>query len=115
MVAEGNVVTVRYTERGKSLKSFRGQPATNKSYEIVAMEWFIIENNRILVVGEHVILPRNFVRWKFQLVEGLFGLKKATLQRNKLRFPTLLDKNRNLRKPKNQNLYCFKFWLSQNS
>jgi steroid delta-isomerase-like uncharacterized protein len=47
MVAEGNVVTVRYTERGKSLKSFRGQPATNKSYEIVAMEWFIIENNRI--------------------------------------------------------------------
>ena len=47
MVAEGNVVAVRYTERGTSVKSFRGQPATNKSYEIAAMEWFIIENNRI--------------------------------------------------------------------
>jgi hypothetical protein len=47
MVAGGNVVAVRYTERGTSLKAFRGQPATNKSYEIVAMEWFIIENNRI--------------------------------------------------------------------
>ena len=47
MVAEGNVVAARYTERGASLKAFRGQPATNKSYEIVAMEWFVIENNRI--------------------------------------------------------------------
>jgi predicted ester cyclase len=47
MIAEGNIVAVRYTERGTAVKSFRGQPATNKSYEIVAMEWFIIENNRI--------------------------------------------------------------------
>jgi steroid delta-isomerase-like uncharacterized protein len=47
MIAEGEVVAVRYVERGKSLKSFRGHAATGKSYEIAAMEWFIVQNNQI--------------------------------------------------------------------
>jgi steroid delta-isomerase-like uncharacterized protein len=47
MIAEGERVAVRYIERGTSVKPFRGHPATNKSYEIVAMEWFIIQDNRI--------------------------------------------------------------------
>jgi predicted ester cyclase len=40
LVAEGEVVAVRYIERGTSVKSFRGQGPTGKSYEVVAMEFF---------------------------------------------------------------------------
>ena len=40
IVADGDVVAVRYTERGSSMKSFRGQGPTGKSYEVVAMEFF---------------------------------------------------------------------------
>ena len=40
IVAEGDVVAVRYTERGTSAKSFRGQGPTGNSYEVVAMEFF---------------------------------------------------------------------------
>jgi len=47
IIAQGEVVAVRYIESGKSLKAFRGYAATNKPYAIVAMEWFIIQNNRI--------------------------------------------------------------------
>ena len=47
IIAEGEVVAVRYVEHGKSLKSFRGHSATGKSYEITAMEWFIIRDNHI--------------------------------------------------------------------
>ncbi len=47
MSAEGDVVAVRYTERGKSIGSFRGLPATGKTYEIVAMEWFEIRDGKI--------------------------------------------------------------------
>ena len=47
IIAEGDMVAVRYTERGTSVKSFRGNPVTNKSYEIVAMEWFIIKDDLI--------------------------------------------------------------------
>ncbi len=47
LIAEGDVVAVRYTERGTSVGPFRGQPATGKSYEIVAMEWFIIKDGKI--------------------------------------------------------------------
>ena len=39
MAAEGNVVAVRYTERGRFIAPFRGTPPTGKSYEVVAMEW----------------------------------------------------------------------------
>jgi ketosteroid isomerase-like protein len=47
IIAEGDTVAVRYLERGTSVGSFRGQAATELSYEIVAMEWFIIQGGLI--------------------------------------------------------------------
>jgi steroid delta-isomerase-like uncharacterized protein len=47
LIAEGDTVAARYTERGTSVKAFRGQAATGKSYEMVAMEWFVFEEGRI--------------------------------------------------------------------
>jgi predicted ester cyclase len=47
MVAEGDVVAVRYTERGTSVKSFRGQGPTGNSYEVVAMEFFELRERLI--------------------------------------------------------------------
>lgn len=42
MVAEEDAVAVRYTERGKFVAPFRGFAPTGKSYEVVAMEWFVV-------------------------------------------------------------------------
>ena len=47
IIAEGDTVAVRYTERGKSVGSFRGGPVTGRAFEVVAMEWFIIKEGRI--------------------------------------------------------------------
>jgi steroid delta-isomerase-like uncharacterized protein len=47
MVEEGDVVAVRYTERGTSVGEFRGQKPTGGSYEIVAMEWFEMSGGKI--------------------------------------------------------------------
>jgi steroid delta-isomerase-like uncharacterized protein len=47
MIAEGDMVAVRYTERGKSVQPFRGNPATGRSYEVVAMEWFVMRDGLI--------------------------------------------------------------------
>jgi steroid delta-isomerase-like uncharacterized protein len=47
IIAEGDTVAVRYTERGTSVGSFRGSPVTGRSYEITAMEWFIIKDGKI--------------------------------------------------------------------
>ncbi len=47
IVAEGDIVAVRYTERGRFAANFRGQAPTGKAYEIVAMEWFEIGENGI--------------------------------------------------------------------
>lgn len=47
MIAQGNVVAARFTERGRSVQAFRGAGPTGRSYEVVAMEWFEISNNRI--------------------------------------------------------------------
>jgi steroid delta-isomerase-like uncharacterized protein len=47
IVAEGSILAVRYTERGKSVQSFRGGPVTGKSYEVVAMEWFEMKDGLI--------------------------------------------------------------------
>ena len=44
---EGDIVAVRYTERGTSVGPFRGQEPTGKSYEIVAMEWFEMKEGLI--------------------------------------------------------------------
>jgi steroid delta-isomerase-like uncharacterized protein len=47
IIAEDDIVAVRYVERGTSLESFRGGPVTGKSFEVVAMEWFIIKDGKI--------------------------------------------------------------------
>jgi steroid delta-isomerase-like uncharacterized protein len=47
MCAEGDTVAVRYDERGTSVGEFRGQAPTGKSFEVVAMEWFIIKDGKI--------------------------------------------------------------------
>jgi steroid delta-isomerase-like uncharacterized protein len=47
MIAEGDMVAVRYTERGTFVAPFRGQPPTGKSFELVAMEWFILTDGKI--------------------------------------------------------------------
>lgn len=47
MAAEGEIVAVLYTERGTFRAPFRGSPPTGKSYELVAMEWFIVRDGKI--------------------------------------------------------------------
>jgi steroid delta-isomerase-like uncharacterized protein len=47
MIAEGDSVAVRYTERGTFRGPFRGQPPTGKSFELIAMEWFVVRNGKI--------------------------------------------------------------------
>lgn len=47
IVAEGNTVAVRYIETGTFKAAAFGHDATGKSYELVAMEWFEIENGKI--------------------------------------------------------------------
>ena len=47
LLAHGDEVVARFMERGTSVGSFRGQAATGKSSEVVAIEWFIIQDNRI--------------------------------------------------------------------
>lgn len=47
MIAEGSTVAVRYTERGTSVRTFRGAGPTGRGYEMIAMEWFEIADNLI--------------------------------------------------------------------
>jgi steroid delta-isomerase-like uncharacterized protein len=47
LIAEGDVVAVRYVERGTFAGAFRGRPPTGKSYELVAMEWFSLRDEKI--------------------------------------------------------------------
>ena len=47
MAAEGDVVAVRYTERGRFVGPFRGHAPTGKAYEITAMEWFVLKDGLI--------------------------------------------------------------------
>jgi predicted ester cyclase len=47
MIEEGDLVAVRYFERGCSVAPFRAFPATGRSYEIVAMELFEFHGDRI--------------------------------------------------------------------
>lgn len=47
LIAEGNVVAARYTESGTFRAPAFGRQPTGKSYELVAMEWFRIENGKI--------------------------------------------------------------------
>ena len=47
MIAEGDTVAVRYTERGTFRAPAFGHAPTGRSYELVAMEWFEIRDGRI--------------------------------------------------------------------
>lgn len=47
MVAEGDTVAVRYTERGTFKGPFMGNEPTGKTYEIAAMEWFQVKDGKI--------------------------------------------------------------------
>ncbi|WP_114240831.1 ester cyclase [Dyella sp. C9] len=47
VAAEGDAVVVRYTERGRSVASFRGGPVTGEPYELIAMEWFVVKGGHI--------------------------------------------------------------------
>jgi steroid delta-isomerase-like uncharacterized protein len=47
MVTEGDSVAVRFTERGTFSSSFQGIPPTGKSYEVIAMEWFVLREGKI--------------------------------------------------------------------
>jgi len=48
LVAEGDTVAARYTERGTFVGPFRGNQPTGKSFELVAMEFFEIREGRIV-------------------------------------------------------------------
>lgn len=47
LIAEGDQVAVRYTERGTFTCPFRGKQPTGRAYELVAMEWFVLREGRI--------------------------------------------------------------------
>ena len=47
IIAEDDVVAVRYTERGEFRAPFRGNAPTGKRYEMVAMEWFCLRDGQI--------------------------------------------------------------------
>jgi steroid delta-isomerase-like uncharacterized protein len=47
LIAEGNVVAARYLETGTFRAPAFGNQPTGKSYELVAMEWFEIEDGKI--------------------------------------------------------------------
>ena len=47
MIAEGDRVAVRYTERGTFRAPFFDHEPTGKSYELVAMEWFVVQDGKI--------------------------------------------------------------------
>ena len=47
IIAEGEMVAVRYVERGTFRGEMRGTPPTGKSFEVVAMEWFEFRDGRI--------------------------------------------------------------------
>ncbi len=47
MIAEGDVVAVRYTERGTFRGPFLGHQPTGKSYQLVAMEWLVVRDGKI--------------------------------------------------------------------
>ena len=48
LIAEGNVVAARYIERGTFSQRAFGNEPTGKSYELVAIEWFEIEDGKIM-------------------------------------------------------------------
>ena len=47
MIEEGDVVAVRYRESGAFVGPYRGQSPNERSYELVAIEWFEVKDGRI--------------------------------------------------------------------
>ncbi|SMC19122.1 conserved hypothetical protein, steroid delta-isomerase-related [Andreprevotia lacus DSM 23236] len=47
LVAEGHSVALRLNESGRAVGQFFHHPATGKTYEAVAMEWFELRNGLI--------------------------------------------------------------------
>lgn len=47
IIAEGDLVAVRYTEKGSFTGEFMGHSPTGRSYKIDAMEWFLIKEGKI--------------------------------------------------------------------
>jgi steroid delta-isomerase-like uncharacterized protein len=47
IIAEGNLIAARFKETGEARAPFRGLPATGKSYELVAMEWYEMKGGLI--------------------------------------------------------------------
>lgn len=47
LIAEGNIVAARFIETGTFRAPAFGNQATGKSYQLVAMEWFEIEQGKI--------------------------------------------------------------------
>jgi predicted ester cyclase len=47
IVAEDELVAVRFIERGHSVRDFRGMQATGRRYEAIAMEWFEMRDGLI--------------------------------------------------------------------
>lgn len=47
VISVGHTVAVRHTERGRSVRTFRGLGPTNRTYELLAMEWFEVKDQRI--------------------------------------------------------------------
>lgn len=48
LCAEGDIVAARYIETGIFKGAFMGNEPTGKSYELVAMEWFVIKEGLIV-------------------------------------------------------------------
>ncbi|HVO48086.1 MAG TPA: nuclear transport factor 2 family protein [Steroidobacteraceae bacterium] len=47
LICVGDTAAARYTERGTSAQAFRGLGPTGKSYEVTAMEWFVLKDGLI--------------------------------------------------------------------
>ena len=47
IIAEEDAIALLYTERGWSRALYLGRPATGRSYELPAVDWFVIEEGRI--------------------------------------------------------------------
>jgi predicted ester cyclase len=47
MAAEGDTVAARLRESGRSVGPFRGHAPTGRSFELVAMEWFVMKGGKI--------------------------------------------------------------------
>ena len=47
MIGEGDIVAVRYRESGAFVGPYHGQMPTERSYELVAIEWFEVREGKI--------------------------------------------------------------------